>query len=179
MELPKISVQPGELYLAREPAILQTILGSCVSATFWSPRLGVGALCHGVLPRSPRGAVAPEGHHYVDFAIRHLVRKFDELGAVRREVEIKVFGGADVLPVGASRAGRPTVGALNCQTALEVLEEEGLILLASDLGGTRGRTIRFHTATGEVLVHRLERLGARPRRRERAAGPAVCNEAWV
>jgi len=179
MELPRVSVQPGELCLVREPAILQTILGSCVSVTLWSPRLGVGALCHGVLPRSPRGAVAPEGHHYVDFAIRHLVRKFDELGAVRREVEVKVFGGADVLPVGAFRTGRPTVGALNCQVALETLEEEGLAVLASDLGGTRGRTIRFHTATGEVLVHRLEKLGAPPRTHPRPVLPAASHEAWV
>jgi chemotaxis protein CheD len=179
MALPRINVQPGELYLACEPAILQTILGSCVSVTFWSPRLGVGALCHGVLPRSPRGAVAPDGHHYVDFAIRHLVRKFDELGAARREVEIKVFGGGDVLPVGTFRTSRPTVGALNCQAALEVLDEEGFAVLASDLGGTRGRTIRFHTATGEVLVHRLERLGARPRNYAVAVTPAVSPEAWV
>jgi len=179
MDLPRISVQPGELYLAREPAILQTILGSCVSVTLWSPRLGAGALCHGVLPRSPRGVVAPEGHHYVDFAIHYLIRKFDELGAVRRELEVKVFGGADVLPVGAARTGRPTVGALNCQTALAVLEDEGLAVLASDLGGTRGRTIRFHTATGEVLVHRLERLGARPRNRAHVPEPPVYHEAWI
>jgi chemotaxis protein CheD len=179
MELPKVNVQPGELYLAREPAILQTILGSCVSVTFWSPRLGAGALCHGVLPRSPRGAIAPEGHHYVDFVIHHLVRKFDEMGALRSEVEVKVFGGADVLPVGPSRTGRPTVGALNCQVALEVLEEEGFAVLASDLGGTRGRTIRFHTATGEVLVHRLEKLGARPRNNADAATPAAGDRAWV
>ena len=45
----------GELYLARSPAILRTMLGSCVGVTFWSPRLGAGALCHGVLPRCPRG----------------------------------------------------------------------------------------------------------------------------
>jgi hypothetical protein len=56
---PKYSVQPGELYLARKPAILRTILGSCVSVTFWSARLGAGALCHGVLPRCPAGATGP------------------------------------------------------------------------------------------------------------------------
>ena len=44
---------------------------------------------------------------------------------------------------------------MNCQAALEVLEEEGLSVPASDLGGTRGRRIHFHTGTGEVLVYRL------------------------
>ena len=54
--LPDLDLQPGELYLARKPAILRTILGSCVGVTFWSARLGAGALCHGVLPRCPQEA---------------------------------------------------------------------------------------------------------------------------
>ena len=150
-----VSIQPGELYLARSPAILRTILGSCVGVTFWSARLGVGALCHGVLPRCPAGASLSESHRYVDATIRYLAEQFDALGATRQELDVKLFGGADVLPVLASRALIPTIGALNCQAALEVLEEEGLHVAASDLGGIRGRTIRFHTGTGEVLVQRL------------------------
>ncbi len=150
-----INVQPGELYLARKPAILRTILGSCVSATFWSNRIGAGALCHGVLPRSPAGVGVPEGHRYVDFSIRYLAERFDALGVARKELEVKLFGGADVLPISADRNDRPTVGGLNCQAALEVLEAEGFEVAASDLGGIRGRTIRFDTRTGEVLVQRL------------------------
>jgi chemotaxis protein CheD len=157
-DLPKISVQPGQLYLARSPTILQTILGSCVSATFWSARLGVGALCHGILPRCPPDTSTSEGHRYVDFAIRYLAEQFRALGACRQELEIKLFGGADVLPVAVRKIDKPTIGALNCRIALDVLAEEGLRVLASDLGGTRGRTIHFHTGTGEVLAHRLARL---------------------
>jgi chemotaxis protein CheD len=162
-ELQKLSLQPGQLYLARSPMILQTILGSCVGITFWSPplgiaALGIGALCHGVLPRCPRGTRGEEGHRYVDFCIRYLAEQFDALGVRRRDVEVKLFGGADVLPVAIRRLPRPTIGALNCQVALEVLEEEGLRVFASDLGGTRGRTIHFDTGTGEVFARRLARL---------------------
>jgi chemotaxis protein CheD len=156
--LPDLNLQPGELYLARSPAILRTILGSCVGVTFWSARLGTGALCHGVLPRCPRflptGFSLSDGHRYVDFSIRYLAQQFDALGAHRHEIEVKVFGGADVLPV-TYGGHRPTVGALNCQAAEEVLAEEGFSVSASDLGGARGRRIHFHTGTGEVLLHRL------------------------
>lgn len=156
---PEVNLQPGELKLARTPTILQTILGSCVSVTFWSTRLGAGAMCHGVLPRCPRewpaGSTIADGHRYVDFCIRYLAEQFDALGASRREVEVKLFGGADVLPVLAGRAAKPTIGALNRGVALEVLEEEGFEILAQDLGGTRGRRIHFNTGTGEVLVRRL------------------------
>lgn len=172
--LPDLNLQPGELYLARTPAILRTILGSCVSVTFWSPRLGAGALCHGVLPRCPAvlpaGLSISEGHRYVDFSIRYLAKQFDALGARRDELEMKVFGGADVLPLLSDRADRPTVGAMNCQAALEVLEEEGLRITASDLGGVRGRRIHFHTGTGEVLVYRLDAWsGASHQPRSRAS----------
>jgi chemotaxis protein CheD len=90
----------------------------------------------------------------VDFSIRYLARQFDELGACRSELQIKLFGGADVLPT-AGTWDRPTVGSQNCKMAAEVLAEEGLTVCASDLGGKRGRRIHFHTGTGEVLLHRL------------------------
>ena len=160
--LPDLNLQPGELYLARGPSILRTILGSCVGVAFWSARLGAGALCHGVLPRCPRawppGTSPNEGHRYVDFSIRYLAQQFDALGAIRSELVVKAFGGADVLHVAETSRHRPTVGALNCRAALEVLAEEGFIVSASDLGGVRGRRIHFHTGTGEVLLYRLNAI---------------------
>lgn len=158
-ELVTIYLQPGELHVARQPAVLRTILGSCVGITFWYARLSIGALCHSVLPKCPshRGAdfSVSDGHRYVDYSIRYLAKQFDALGAQRREVEVKVFGGADVLPVRASRSAKTTVGSQNCRIALEVLQEEGLVVLASDLGGISGRIIQFHSGTGEVLLRRL------------------------
>ena len=156
--LPDLNLQPGELYLTRRPAILRTILGSCIGVTFWSAQLGAGALCHGVLPQCPailpEGFSLSEGYRFVDFSIRYLAQQFDALGAHRRQIQVKVFGGADVLPVAGERH-KPTVGALNCKIALEVLEEKGFVVSASDIGGIRGRRIHFHTGTGEVLLQRL------------------------
>lgn len=157
-DLPGVSIQPGELYLARGPMILQTILGSCVGVTFRSVPLGAAAICHGVLPRCPRGTGVPDGYRYVDFSIRYLLQQLESLGARRHELEVKVFGGADVLGIPVSKVGKASVGSLNCQIALRVLEEEGISVAASDLGGLQGRTIRFDTDTGEVLVRRLGTL---------------------
>ena len=87
-EVSEVYLQPGESYLARKPAIIRTILGSCVGVTFWSGRLGAGALCHAQLPRCPTNSsrrVEPRqpADRYVDFSIRDLARQFDELGAIR------------------------------------------------------------------------------------------------
>jgi chemotaxis protein CheD len=164
--LPHLDLQPGELFMARSPAILRTILGSCVGVTLWSARFGAGALCHGVLPRCPLtwppGTDLQEGHRYVDFSIRYLVRQFDALGASRQELEVKLFGGADVLSGAAGDSSRPTVGALNRLAAGETLAQEGLIVSASDVGGVRGRRIHFHTGTGVVLLQRLAAEGRKP-----------------
>jgi chemotaxis protein CheD len=91
----------------------------------------------------------------VDFSIRHQARQFDEMGACRRDLEVKLFGGADVLRAAGTPRGKPTVGAQNCKVAEEALAEEGFTVSASDVGGIRGRRIHFHTGTGEVLLHRL------------------------
>lgn len=96
------------------------------------------------------------GHRYVDFAIRDLARQMDELGALRSEVQVKLFGGGDVLLVSDAASSLPTVGKMNCEVAMEVVEAEGFRVTASSLGGTLGRNIKFNTATGEVLLRWLD-----------------------
>ena len=154
--IPEVHVQPGESHLVREPVILRTVLGSCVGVTFWVPRLGLAALCHPMLPRIPKKETlsTAAGRRYVDFAIRDLAGQFDSSQARRTEVVVKLFGGGDVLLVNKETA-RPTVGQMNCESALRVLAEEGFQVATSSLGGTCGLHIQFNTATGEVLLRRL------------------------
>jgi chemotaxis protein CheD len=158
-ELPQVYLHPGEIYIAHTPTILRTVLGSCVGITFWSPRLTVGALCHAVLPRRPPEVASnpndPEGYRYVDFCIGNVSRQLETLGAVRSQLQVKLFGGADVLPVSSAPSARMTVGRQNWQAALEVMRDENLGVTVSDLGGTRGCTLQFNTGTGEVLLRRL------------------------
>ena len=155
--LPEVYVQPGESRLVREPTMLRTLLGSCVGIAFRVPRLGVGALCHPMLPHTPAkladSLTRSAGRRYVGFAIRDLARQFDALGARRNEVEVKLFGGGDVLEM-TSSAKRPTVGRLNSEAAMKVLAEEGFGVSASSLGGNRGVNIHFNTETGEVFLQR-------------------------
>ena len=75
-KLPEIYLQPGESRLVKEPTILRTLLGSCVGIAFREPHLGLGALCHPMLPRFPvKQALTmtrSAGRRYVDYAVRDL-----------------------------------------------------------------------------------------------------------
>ncbi len=154
----EIYVQPGESHLVSEPAVLRTLLGSCVGITFQAPRLGVGGLCHPMMPRCPPGKLqklsTQAARRYVDFAVRNMASQLDALGASRAEVVVKLFGGNDVLTTSVSDPER-TIGKMNCEAAVRVLAEEGFTVAASRLGGTTGVYITFDTATGEVLLRRL------------------------
>jgi len=154
----EVYVQPGESHFITEPTILRTVLGSCVGVVFVSQSHGVAALCHAMLPEVPTKCEdrisVKDGRRYVDFAIREIARELDARGILRRDVLVKLFGGADVLPVSIN-SRRATVGRLNSETAQRVLREEGFEVSASRLGGTSGIQLRFHTDTGEVLVRLL------------------------
>lgn len=163
--VPEVYVQPGESCVVTEPSILRTVLGSCVGIAFSVPRLGVAALCHPMLPRCPATLHhRPEGTRYVDFVIRDMARHLDSLGAEQAETQVKVFGGADVLN-GIGGHSRPTVGRLNSDMALRILEEEGFNIVACSLGGKSGVQIQFHTGTGEIFLRRLDACDTRRRQK--------------
>ncbi len=153
-----VYVQPGESHLVRGPAILHTLLGSCVGITFRHQRLEIGALCHPMLPRHPPAGRCKldraKARRYVDYAIHELAAQFEALGARRSEIEVKLFGGADVLLVRTDES-RPSVGRLNREMAVRILAEEGFEVVASRLGGSVGFRIDFDTITGEVRLRQL------------------------
>ena len=95
-----------------------------------------------------------EALRYVDTAIELMLRIFTDRGASKRELEIKVFGGADAMSRADGRSGY-AVGRRNVETARKMLVAHGLEVTASAVGGSLGRVIDFDTETGDVLVKRL------------------------
>ena len=146
-----IYLKPGEIVVSSEPVLVSTVLGSCVAVTFFSPVSGVGAICHAMLPDNPGRS---EDLRYVDSAVRHIFRKVMEYGA-GSDLEVKLFGGAQVLDVGDSESSRRTVGELNVASALEILDALGLTVAGADTGGVVGRRLYFCTRDGDVYLRRM------------------------
>jgi len=150
-----IYLHPGELCVCDEPTKVITVLGSCVSVTLFNPRLCLGAICHATLPecRSTQKCESTciEAFKFMDCAMRYMLGAFRERGVMNREIEIKIFGGADTLISQSSN----TIGSKNIQAALSILREEHLSLVDMDVGDSFGRKLIFFSHTGEVLLKRL------------------------
>lgn len=101
--LPEVYIQPGESQLVKEPTILRTLLGSCVGIAFRVPRLGLGALCHPMLPRSPAKAAAS--------LTRAAGRRYER--ALREMQRVLRPGGLLVAVEPANRSGMSLCGSLD------------------------------------------------------------------
>lgn len=146
-----VYLKPGEVYVARKPALVSTVLGSCVAITMYSACRGFGAICHAMLPVN---SGREDDLRYVDTALRFLYTKVIECGA-DTDLVVKLFGGAQVLDTSGRAADRQTVGDQNVMRAEAVLASLGLNITARDTGGLRGRKLFFCTRSGDVFLRRM------------------------
>jgi chemotaxis protein CheD len=152
----KVFLKPGELFITYEPTVISTVLGSCISVTMFNPRFKVGGMCHALLPTA-QSASGHDAFRFVDRAIPYMIEEFARFGIKRKDIEVKLFGGSDVLSTIGGENAPATVGNQNVRRALEVIEKERLVLLAEDVRGEEGRKILFHTHTGNILLKRIRK----------------------
>lgn len=148
--LQAVRVLPGEAYVtARTDEMIVTVLGSCVAACIRNPATGFGGLNHFMLPESDSGIWngASAALRYGNYAMEVLINEVLKSGCERRDLEIKLFGGADLTD------GPTLIGSSNVSFVLDYLEAEGLVVASADLGGSYGRRIHYNPSTG--VVHRL------------------------
>jgi len=147
-----VKVLPGEHYVSTAgQEMVVTVLGSCVSACIWEPRLKIGGMNHFMLPDSGADA-APinKSLRYGTYAMEALLNDLLRRGARRESLEIKVFGGGNVVAGMTSGATVP-VGDRNADFVRRYLLDEGLRIAAEDLGGPHPRRIHFFPRIGKVI----------------------------
>ena len=159
--LPHHYLKPGEMFFSQQPTIVTTLLGSCVAVTMFHAKRGIGAICHGLLPYCREADARRCGQDcffsfkYMDCSIRRMFEQFKAYGIQPGDLEIKMFGGADMFGVSESDGRRMTIGRQNLLVTKKIMKDEMIRIAAEDVGGERGRKIFFFTHTGEVLLKRL------------------------
>lgn len=156
-KLPIVYLHPGEYRFSKTPEVVSTILGSCVSLTMYVKRLKIGAMTHAVLPDNSKKNEYTSGiidnFKYVDKSIHTILEMFDGYNVKRSEIEIKIFGGADLFR--QTNENTISIGVQNVKSAMKILNEENLSVSASDVGGFKGRKLYFFTDTGEIYLKYL------------------------
>lgn len=150
-ELERIYLLPGRHVVAEKPTLVTTVLGSCVSACLWDDVRGIGGVNHYLFPAGDADGV--EGDRFANSAIAVLLDGLLGLGAIRSRLKAKIFGGARVL--GPARGVGSDLGSRNAKAATTILERLGIPVVASDVGGERGRKLVFRTDEGSAWVRKL------------------------
>jgi chemotaxis protein CheD len=147
-----IRIHIGDYVACREPAVISTLLGSCVAVCLFDPVSRIGGMNHILLPGRAVCQPHNEVTRYGVNAMEHLINRIMKLGGDRHRLKAKVFGGANVLPV--IRKSYRT-GDENARFTIHFLEMEKIPVTAKDLGGIHSRKIFFETDTGDVYLKRV------------------------
>ena len=147
---------PGDFYVTTYDEVLDTVLGSCVSACIRNPRLGIGGMNHFMLPR-PSGnghdawetGAAGRATRYGSASMEQLINRILKAGGTRADLEVKIFGGGRVLKT------LTDVGDHNVTFVREFLKQEGLRVTSEDVGDTCPRHVQYFPLTGRVRVRHL------------------------
>jgi chemotaxis protein CheD len=156
--MPAAKILPGQYYVTRHNEIITTVLGSCVSACIRDRILGIGGMNHFMLPISDDGAwigaddPVSTAMRYGNHAMEMMINDILSHGGCRKNLEIKVFGGAQIMETVID------IGGQNIKFIHQYLKNEGLLLLKEDVGDIYPRKILFFPATGRVRLKKLRYL---------------------
>lgn len=149
--IPEFYLEPGDFRFGAAPLRLTTILGSCVTVTYWHPRRHLGGMCHIQLPRRPgRPADADLDGRYADDAFLLFDQALARHGTPARDYVVKLFGGGNMFPTGP--ASTIDVGSKNIAAARIELAHRGLKPASEHVGGAGHRKLIFDLANGHVWL---------------------------
>jgi chemotaxis protein CheD len=149
-----VKVFPGEHHVtSKADEMLVTILGSCVCACIRDPLAAVGGMNHFMLPEAAGSGwdTASASMRYGNVAMERLINDILIRGGARERLEIKVFGGGNVMN------GTTNIGHRNADFVESYLLTENLTVAAAHLRGNLPRRVHYFPATGKVLLLELHR----------------------
>ena len=152
LEVYRYHLEPGGVFTCGEPAMVSTVLGTCVAVCLHDRRLKIGGMNHFLYPKT--SAFSSPTPEYATYSIPALIKKMQKQGSRLEDIEAQIFGGGELM--GLSGSGR--VGDKNVKIARKLLKKSGIRIVSEDVGGLKGRRLIFHTGTNEALVMKTHRI---------------------
>lgn len=149
-----IKLLPGEFYVSDNDVVMETVLGSCVAACVYDPSQGIGGMNHFLLPTPPIQDREKDrsSARYGEYAMDILVSEVIRMGAIRSNLEVKLFGGGNVQQSMIAMS----VGEKNADFALDYVKRKEIHLAGYDLVDIYPRKIIFYPKDGLAMVKKLK-----------------------
>lgn len=148
-------ILPGEFYVSTHGEMICTVLGSCISACIRDRTLGIGGMNHFMLPVQGDHTVkwgdsdVTGATRYGNWAMEFLLNQVLKLGGKKHNLEVKLFGGGQVL------ANLTDIGQRNIIFAYDFIRKEGLSVSSSDVGDIFSRKVLYFPDTGSAKVKKM------------------------
>jgi chemotaxis protein CheD len=150
-------IYPGEYFATNKNIVIETLLGTCISACLIDEINAVFGMNHFLLPyqlKHKEKDFLGENALYGSAAMELLINDMMKLGAEKKNLKAKIFGAGSIL--GNTYKISKTVTQNNINFIKDFLEVEQIPIVSEDVGGEHGRKIFLFTEKkGTVLLKRI------------------------
>ena len=108
-EKQKYFLQPGYIFVSKEPYLISTVLGSCVAVCIWDPMLQFGGMNHHIHAK-PFKSKNTKSSQFGSIAIPHMIKLLVEMGAVKSNLRAHIVGGSQSPTMSNSNVGNEKRG---------------------------------------------------------------------
>ena len=154
IDVEEIVVDIADFAVASGDAVLVTAgLGSCVALALHDPSTGIAGLAHILLPSAGFGPPSIHPAKYADTGVALLAEEMRRRGAAQHRMVARLAGGARMFA--ALLSSGINMGQRNIDATRKALYRLNIPVIAEDIGGDYGRSVRFVAATGTLTVRSL------------------------
>ena len=148
-----VTIGIGEYVVVNDSTKISTVgLGSCIGTVIYETTNKISALSHIMLPTM--GDRQDRIGKYADTALPAMINDMEKKGALHGRMKAKIAGGASLF---AFTDDNLKIGERNTEAVRKILSEQKIPLVATDVGGDRGRTIIFNPETCELYIKMVKK----------------------
>ena len=122
-------------------------LGSCIALILYDKLHNVAGMSHILLPSSKNGQVKNYPHKFADLSAKDLMNEMIKKGAKIDNLKAVIIGGATIFKHQDSKIGEDNIRSIKKE-----LRKLKLKISKQDVGGFKGRVIKFNPNNYSILV---------------------------
>lgn len=150
-----IRVGMADMKICRAPDRIITLgLGSCIGLVLFDISTAICGMLHFMLPDSSISKASENPSKFADTGVDYLIANLKKWGVPERSLMAKMAGGARMFTV-KGVGDMLNIGERNAEAVKEILKKKGIPIIASDCGGTYGRTVEFDPSTFQFHIRAI------------------------